>query len=261
MWSGVDAEILDTRYSVSTAQCGARSNSAPPPPITINAVDDGGGVKMPSVEICEVTSSPVFGATVVTVGVRQRAVGEGEARDGREVRDPEPAGHKWHDAPRRSRLPAEAAERVSRRHARRCRPRRRASLDDNVVTVDATCGCDVDGVRSLIRPRSPNASSPGATRAPASKRPVSGGDARRGGRGTHREPADGSDVAAFSLRERGGREGQDTEKENCEFHRSSERALASAGGRAYQVPHGSAAAAGKCARPIVLIVAILIACG
>ena len=35
-------------------------------------------------------------------------------------------------------------------------------------------------------------------------------------------------------------------------------APASPGERAYQVPHGSAAAAGKCIRPIVLIVAILI---
>ena len=42
-------------------------------------------------------------------------------------------------------------------------------LDDSVVTVSVTCACDVDGVRSLKRPMSPNNRRPGAIRAPASR--------------------------------------------------------------------------------------------
>jgi hypothetical protein len=73
-----------------------------------------------------------------------------------------------------------------------------ASVDDSVVTVDTTVDSDVDGVRSLMRPTSPNQA--GRDARTGVKGPVSRGDARRRGCGAHREP---TNAVSGTTRERG----------------------------------------------------------
>ena len=107
---------------------------------------------MPSVEICEVTSSPVFGAAAA--GSAFDSVPSVKLKRATGVRCAMPSPPVTNGTTRRGARGCQRSPPSAYRAGMRAVPTTStASVDANVVTVDATCGCDVDGVRSLIRPR------------------------------------------------------------------------------------------------------------